>query len=305
MSAFVAAVDWGTSSLRVWLMAADGAVLDEARSDEGMMQARTAGFDAVLERHLADLGAAPDLPVMVCGMAGARQGWREAPYLDTPASLADIAAAAIRVDGAGRDVRILPGAAQRDPDWPDVMRGEETQLLGLGAQGIRSGLVCMPGTHSKWVELEDDAIRRFATFMTGDVFGGLGGHTILRLALEEAAETTADHPAFLDTVGETLAEPQDALGRLFAIRAGPLLGVRDAAEGQARLSGIVIGLELAGAVSRFGTLDGVVLVGSGRLGALYRAALETAGADIRGVDADEAVRAGLHAAALSIWRPHG
>ncbi len=123
MMPFCAAVDWGTSSFRIWLLSADGNILDERRSDEGMSRAREIGFDAILESHLAALGADPDLPVIVCGMAGARQGWREAGYLDTPADLARIIGNALVIDGYKRDVRILPGIAQRDPSAPDVMVG--------------------------------------------------------------------------------------------------------------------------------------------------------------------------------------
>lgn len=298
---FAAAVDWGTSSFRLWLVDRDGKVLGEARSEEGMMKAMETGFSAVLERHLADLGAPADLPAIVCGMAGARQGWREAAYLDTPAALEGTGGHAVMVEDGARDVRILPGIAQRDPQWPDVMRGEETQLLGVVAQGVRSGLVCMPGTHCKWVVLEDGQVARYATFMTGETYAVIASHSILRLAIGEEQRVAADDPVFAGAVREAFGKPQEAMARLFAIRAGPLLGLRDAAESAARLSGCLIGLELAGAKARLGQHEEVVLVASGRLGALYGAALEETGARVRAVDADEAVRAGLYSAALAIW----
>ena len=137
-----AAVDWGTSSFRLWLVDGAGRALAERRSDEGMMAAARSGFAAVLHAHLAALSAPPDLPVIICGMAGARQGWVEAGYVDTPAPLAAIPAGAVIVPEKSRDVRILPGIAQRDRDAPDVMRGEETQLLGaLGHRGPRTGQI--------------------------------------------------------------------------------------------------------------------------------------------------------------------
>ena len=146
--AFVA-VDWGTSSFRLWLIGRDGRVLAERRGGDGMTTAARIGFAAVLAGHLDALQAPPDLPVLICGMAGAKQGWIEAGYLDTPAALSAIPGAAIRVPGATADIRILPGLAQRDPAAPDVIRGEETQLIGA-AQDLGDGdhLVCMPGTHS-------------------------------------------------------------------------------------------------------------------------------------------------------------
>ena len=124
------AVDWGTSSFRLWLIDRAGRIVVERRSDEGMLASAKAGFAAVLQSHLLAVGAADDLPVLICGMAGARQGWVEAGYVDTPARLAAILEQAALVPGQSRDIRILPGIAQRDATAPDVMRGEETQLLG-------------------------------------------------------------------------------------------------------------------------------------------------------------------------------
>src|SRR5258707_14836401 len=154
------AVDWGRSSFRLWLIERAGSVLAERRSGEGMMAAAKPGFATVLQSYLDAGGAANDLPVVICGMAGARQGWVEAGYIDTPAHLAFILERAVPVPGQSRDIRILPGIAQRDPKAPDVMRGEETQLLGaLGADG--EALVCMPGTHSKWASVRGGTVERF------------------------------------------------------------------------------------------------------------------------------------------------
>ncbi|MEH2531088.1 2-keto-3-deoxy-galactonokinase [Bradyrhizobium sp. AZCC 1614] len=140
------AVDWGTSSFRLWLVDRAGNVLGERRSHEGMMAAGKLGFATVLQSHLKAVGAADGLPVVICGMAGARQGWVEAGYVETPARLASILKQAVVVPGQDRDIRILPGIAQRDPKAPDVMRGEETQLLGaLGVDAADDALVCMPG----------------------------------------------------------------------------------------------------------------------------------------------------------------
>src|SRR5437879_5171931 len=143
------AVDWGTSSFRLWLVDRAGHVLGERRSQEGMMAAAKTGFARVLQSHLDAAGAGSELPVIVCGMAGARQGWVEAGYIDTPAHLESVLARAVAVPGLSRDVRILPGIAQRDPHAPDVMRGEETQLLGaMGMDAVDDAIVCIPGTHS-------------------------------------------------------------------------------------------------------------------------------------------------------------
>lgn len=299
MSAFCAAVDWGTSSFRLWLLGRDGAVLAERRSGEGMMAAREAGFAGVLESHLAAVGAAADLPVIICGMAGAKQGWKEARYVDTPAELHALAGNAIRIEDAGRDVRILPGIAQRDAQHPDVMRGEETQLLGLTAEGVSSALVCLPGTHSKWVSLRDGRVESFSTFMTGELFAALSAHTILRLAMEGEGDISHSDPVFLAAVREAAARPAEVANQLFAIRAAPLLDFPS--RGAASLSGLLIGLELACVRARHPAVSETVLVSAGRLGQLYGAALREVGFGMRSVDADLVVRNGLWSAASTLW----
>ena len=153
------------------------------------MAAGKLGFATVLQSHLDAVGAANDLPVIICGMAGARQGWVEAGYIDTPAHLASILERAVSVPGEARDIRILPGIAQRDPNAPDVMRGEETQLLGaLGADAASDAVVCIPGTHSKWATVKGGTVERFATFMTGELFSVVSRETILSHAMANAEE---------------------------------------------------------------------------------------------------------------------
>src|SRR5258708_30041991 len=121
-----AAVDWGTSSFRLWLVDRGGGVLEERRSQEGMMAAAKLGFAAVLQSHLDAVGAANDLPVVVCGMAGARQGWVEAGYIDTPAHLAFILERAVPGPGPSRVIRVIPGISPRNPQTSAVCSGEET-----------------------------------------------------------------------------------------------------------------------------------------------------------------------------------
>lgn len=301
MTPRLAAGDWGTSAFRLWLLAEDGTVLAERRSDEGLMAARAAGgFETVLERHLSALGAPADLPVLLCGMVGARSGWVEAAYLDAPLALASIGAHATPAPDLRRPVRILPGIAQRDPARPDVMRGEETKLLGLD---LADGLVVMPGTHGKWVRLSGGRLESFATFMTGEIFAHLSAsqRSVLREALAEG-EVTADDPAFRDAVAEAAAEPASILNRLFQLRAGWLLEQRERPANLARLSGLLLGLECAGARDLFGSAAQPVLVASGAAANRHAAALEIAGfgAPTR-VDAEDAVRAGLLAAARTAF----
>jgi 2-dehydro-3-deoxygalactonokinase len=297
-----AAVDWGTSSFRLWLMGEDDAVLGESRSSEGMTTARETGFSAVLEKHLNAVQAPSDVPVIVCGMAGAKQGWKEAGYIDVPAKLSDIAEQSVRVEDESRDIRILPGLAQRDPHASDVIRGEETQLLGC-SQRMRSSdcLVAMPGTHSKWVRIVRDEVLGFATFMTGELFQAISNHTILSHAVKDSPGFDGADTTFTNAVHSALKEPELTTNRLFSVRARGLLFSMSPVEAEATLSGTMIGLELAGALTSAPKDTPVVLVVSGKLRGLYEAAFHRVGLKFSTIDADDAVRQGLSQAARSIW----
>jgi 2-dehydro-3-deoxygalactonokinase len=292
-------VDWGTSSFRGWLIAADGTVLSESRGGEGMLHCAGVGFAPVLAEHRARLGASAELPVLICGMAGARQGWVEAPYLKTPTRLDRLHEGAIRIDTPG-NVRILPGLAQAREEQPDVMRGEETQLLGAIEPGF-TGLVCIPGTHSKWVRIVRGEVVEFATYMTGELFAVISQHSILVHAIEAGAAQTADDRAFQDGLTMAKSSPTGLTTSLFRLRAAQLLGFEQRTDGVARLSGLLIGSEIADALSRYGAQHGLLLIGAGALGDLYRSALTASGFDVRSVDAERASRRGLCKAANAIW----
>jgi 2-dehydro-3-deoxygalactonokinase len=293
------AVDWGTSSFRGWLMSADGEVRAESRGGEGMLHCAGHGFAPALRDHLARLGAPDGMPVLICGMAGARQGWAEAPYLKTPTRLDALHRGAIRIDTSG-DVRILPGLAQARADWPDVMRGEETQLLGVIEPGF-SGLVCIPGTHSKWVKIERGHVVEFSTYMTGELFSVISQHSILAHALETSPSSPADNQPFREGLAIALATPSGLTASLFRLRAAQLLGFEERADGAARLSGLLIGTEIADALHRHGPAPSLRLIGAGSLGRLYEAALTAQGCDVTSVDAEQASRLGLGKAAVNIW----
>ena len=265
------------------------------------MAASKPGFAAVLQSHLEAIGAAHGLPVIVCGMAGARQGWVEAGYVDTPAPLASILKHAVPVPGQGRDIRILPGIAQRDPRAPDVMRGEETQLLGaLGLDATGDAVICMPGTHSKWVGTRGTIIERFATFMTGELFGAVSRETILSHAVA-GADAAEDVDAFKSAVMAAFERPAFAANLLFQVRSGQLLYGGKPAAAREKISGTLIGLELAAGLAGEVPKAGIALVASGRLQMLYRLAFDTVAVPIRSIGADDAVRRGLSMAAESIW----
>jgi len=285
VSIFCAAVDWGTTSFRLWVLTEDGVVLDERRSNDGLLSIE-GRFESVLEDHLIASNVPTGVPVVICGMAGSRNGWREAAYLNTPCSLAEVSDAAMRIEGIDRDVRILPGIAQAEP--ADVMRGEETQLLGLGADGT----ICLPGTHSKWVTIRDGRLEKFSTWMTGELFSLLSTHSLLAA---DVAGCVSPDEAFFAGLNRTLDEPEALTNALFGLRANALLGQGG---GEAsKLSGMLIGSELVGV----GPVEHVTLIGDDGLGDLYAAAFDAMGTRFTRVDATTTTQAGLLRAAQEIW----
>lgn len=286
------AADWGTTHLRAWAMAPDGEVLDQAQSSDGMGALDPEGFEPALLSLIGDwMNDAALMPVLACGMVGARQGWIEAPYSETPCPpLAAARFVQAPTKDPRLDVRLLPGLSQADP--PDVMRGEETQLAGFLSQTPDfDGVICLPGTHTKWVSLAGGRVNHFRTFMTGEMFGLLAQHSVLRLTLGAGW----DDDAFRDGVARGLDQPAELGAHLFALRAGALLDGLPPDAARAMLSGLLIGAELAGQTD-LTAAQGVVVLGGDAVAAPYVTALRYAGYAPERVDADQAVLSGLRAA---------
>lgn len=305
-------VDWGTSSFRAWAFAADGTVLAERKASAGgMRDVAPGGFPAALSEHLAALSTSlgqsvTGLPVVLCGMVGARQGWIEARYVAAPCTIGAIWQQSVTppADGLpdGFQGRILPGVAQHG-DEPDVMRGEETQLLGLlDAEPGYNGVVCMPGTHAKWVSLSEGRVTGFATAMTGELYAVISEHSVLRHSIDgNRPSGDPASPAFIAGLKRGLAAPDRLTGLLFGVRAGDLLaGVHGQAAADV-LSGLLIGAELGGQTKNLTPGATVGLVASGTLADLYSAGLALAGTPARLLDADTLVRAGLTHAARALY----
>ena len=283
-------LDWGTTNARGFRFAVDGGLVETRERPLGILQVKDGAFAAAFATLVGDWrDAAPDAPVLMCGMIGSRQGWHEATYATLPAGGADLAATLARVPGVAGDVRIVPGATGAGlAGAPDVMRGEETQIVGALESG-ESGdaLFVLPGTHSKWVEVRGGRIQRFATFMTGEVYAALRGHTILGRLMADGAEDEAGFAAGLARA----REPGGLLHHLFSART---LGLFDRLKADALapyLSGLLIGHEIAAARAAFG--DGAVaIVGGATLARRYAAALGPSARTI----------AGEASAARGLWR---
>ena len=293
------AVDWGTSNLRAWGIGPDGAVIFEKTSPKGMGKLTREEFPAALAEVLE--GVAPSrsgaLDVLICGMAGARQGWLEAPYLEAPTDLRGLLDGAVRpaMPDTGIAPAILPGVCQK-AGADNVMRGEETQLLGLAAlmPGF-AGVVCMPGTHSKWAQLSGTRIEQFSTAMTGEMFEVLRSHSVLRHSLTGDLDGPGRAEGFAAGAAAGLDHPEQLLGTLFQVRAGSLLSGRQPDWCAGYLSGLLIGTEIGSNRHLIGDQP-VPLIGSPALSALYAQVLEMAGARGEPMDATAIVLAGLKAA---------
>lgn len=296
------AIDWGTSSLRAYRLDQAGRISARRAAPAGIMAVADGGFAATLEAQLGDW--IDDTPIVMSGMIGSRQGWREVPYAECPSGAAAIARLMRPVEwGKGRRAWIAPGLCCRDAAGvPDVMRGEETQIIGaLADLPTGEATICLPGTHSKWVRWRDGKIAGFATAMTGEVFAVLRCHSILG-RLMSADDDAHDSAAF--AAGRRRAnEPGGLLHHLFAARTRGLFG--EIAEGAlpSYLSGILIGHEIAAlAPQAVGDDGGVIhLIGAPGLVALYSAALAASGRDSRIIDSDCVARGLFLLAAHLPW----
>jgi 2-dehydro-3-deoxygalactonokinase len=292
------AADWGTSHLRVWAMSTAGDVLASAESDRGMGTLTPDQYEAALLALVADW-LAPDATTLIfaCGMAGARQGWIEAPYLVAPCAphATDEFVRAPTTDPR-LDVRIAPGIQQTTP--PDVMRGEETQIAGfLKLRPDFIGTVCLPGTHTKWARLSSGRIEGFQTFMTGELFALLSQQSVLRHSVGPGC----DERAFAQAVRQALAQPEALTARLFSLRAGSLLAGLTPDAARAALSGLLIGTEIA-ALGLPRETGQIALIGANCLAETYATALRTLGREVEIVDAECATLQGLKAAKAALSR---
>ncbi|HEY9063635.1 MAG TPA: 2-dehydro-3-deoxygalactonokinase [Burkholderiaceae bacterium] len=307
MSCAFVAVDWGTTSLRAYAVAGDGTVLARTANEHGI-QSRQGDFEATLAQALEALPGSGSAPVLMAGMIGSQQGWVEAPYVETPCS-ADVLARRLTdvpATSLGRAVKIVPGVAHPARGVPDVMRGEETQLLGLVQhEGLQTGtqIVCMPGTHCKWVVLRDGVIVEFSTYMTGELFKLLSTQSILGRLMVRNGEADADDWDGFD-VGLERAQHDNGhlMHQLFSVRTEGLFKRQAPTALKSYLSGLLIGHELQAALAQVPAGAPVVLVGDDRLTARYRRGLERRGVAVRNAPQDIVVAGLASIARAAGWR---
>ncbi|MGA0598646.1 2-dehydro-3-deoxygalactonokinase [Enterovirga sp. CN4-39] len=287
------AVDWGTSRIRALLV--DGAaILARSESDEGVSRLKPGEHAGVFARHCgAWLAAEPDLPVVLVGMAGSREGWALAPYAECPAGVDEIAAALTSIE-IGNDRRgvIVPGVRVLEGGRADVLRGEETHLLG---SGVTDGLVCLPGTHCKWALLRGGRIASFATFLTGELYALLREHSMVGRPATEPADPAGFSEGLAASPLGGRAAGGGLLNRLFAARAATLTGRLGRERLGTYLSGLLTGEEIAGAFGLFGRPGQVTIVADPPRAELYRMALQAEGIEVAVKGQEETLLAGLGA----------
>jgi 2-dehydro-3-deoxygalactonokinase len=292
------ACDWGTTNLRAWLVGGDGEVLAEREFPLGVSKLGPGEAEARFANEVRPALNAQGLPAILCGMIGSNLGWKAVDYLPCPAGLEDLRGALATVaDG----VRIVPGLrGEGIAGAPDVMRGEETQVFGWLLQDearLRGRhVVCHPGTHAKWILIEDGRILRFITAMTGELFAVLRKHGVLKNEAEPNDEAAFD-------AGLEAAEDGDALAaRLFTARSRVVAGGEPPESTPSYLSGLLIGAEIAGVPKLLcGEIDfPVVLLGDPTLCGWYERALKRLGVDTSTHDGEAAALAALTALQMEV-----
>lgn len=289
-------VDWGTSHLRAYAMRA-AACLGQVQSSDGMGSLAPGQFEAAL-LALVEGWLSEDrvTPVIACGMVGSRQGWIEAPYRAVPCQPLGPGLITAPTRDPRMRVQIIPGLKQMQP--ADVMRGEETQIAGFVASHPGwDGVLCLPGTHSKWAHLSAGEVVSFQTYLTGEVFALLTQHSVLRHSL-----AGWDEAGFAEGLAQGFERPEWLTARLFALRAEGLLAGLDPARARGRLSGLLIGAELA-AARPYWLGNRVGLVGDPALTAAYATALGSLSVPVTILDGAAATLAGLCAAVPQMQEP--
>ena len=270
------AADWGTSNLRIWGIDHRGQVIDTINNGKGMSSLIPSEFEpyliSLIESWLPKEGNAK-CPIIICGMAGAKNGWKEAAYLKAPCPpINKKKIIQVETDDQRISVSIVPGIMQTSP--PDVMRGEETQIAGyLSKNPDFDGIICLPGTHTKWAHISANEIVSFKTFMTGEIFLSLSEGSILKSSVQS---NEFDSTSFLEAFEDTYSNPALLSSKLFGLRAADLLENTSTKFLKSKLSGYLIGCELAGAKS-YWLGQNIIMIGNNDLCILYQKALKKLG----------------------------
>ena len=286
-------IDWGTTSFRAYRLRGR-AVLDRLALPLGILGVAAGGFPRALEDAVAPWLADGERRILMSGMVGSRQGWIEAPYLPCPAATADLARALLPVPFGPAETLLVPGLSAADAAGvPEVMRGEEVQILGALGTSPGNATVCLPGSHSKWARVSGGRVEGFSTFLTGEAFAALRGHTILGRLMQ--ADAPPDPEAFRQGVLRS-ADPGGLLHHLFGVRTLGLFDRLPEAAAASYMSGLLIGHEVRAAAPA----TPVLLIGAAALCELYGQAITLCGGSATPAEADAAAQ-GLALIGEAAW----
>ncbi len=291
-------VDWGTTHRRAYVLDTAGHCTAQADDDQGALTTRGRHAQSLAD-WLPTLTPSPiDCEVVMSGMVGSAFGWQEAPYLGPEVALEALPQHLVSIPGQPQR-RIVPGYCVRNAQGqPDVMRGEETQLLGAVAMGLRDGWFVLPGTHSKWVLLQDGRIQQLRTYMTGELFALLSSHGTLAAAAQPTPTTGSGNgalwsqPAFADGVAAGI--PGALANQLFSARARVVSGDMPATQAQAYLSGLLIGSELQDVLRDLDRSTPLHLIGSPALAETYQVAARQLGCSLQVLAPRDVILSGFH-----------
>ena len=287
------AADWGATHMRAWAIGISGDVLAYSESNEGMKDLQQDQFEPTLVRLIGNwIGNDKITPVMACGMVGAREGWVETPYQQTPCvPINKNQLTAASTHDSRIQVNLVPGVMQLEP--ADIMRGEETQIAGfLESDPNYDGIVCLPGTHVKWVKVSEGKIKKFTTFMTGELFGVISLNTLIRHSVDASGW---HQPSFEKGLMNGFENPGLIASELFSLRAESILSELDGKSARARLSGLLLGIELHG-TQNYWQENPVVFIGSELLTKHYQKALQIVGGNGLSFNVEIATLSGLSSA---------
>jgi 2-dehydro-3-deoxygalactonokinase len=265
-------LDWGTTSFRAYLVNSEGTVTDQISASEGILAVKDGAFEHALEQHIEAWDKA--LPIVASGMITSRQGWVELPYVDCPAGPDDLAQSIHQKHlASGRTIHFLTGLHLNSQTLGhDVMRSEETQVFGALDSGAKHFVT--PGTHSKWIDVEDGKIINFATYVTGETFAVMKAHSILGRLM---ANDVDDEHQFLKGIDRAFADPAGLLHNLFSARSLALYQELTPDKISSYLSGVIIGAEIAHAISMRDSTQHYVVLASPGIGGKYMTAMKHAG----------------------------
>ena len=282
------AVDWGTSSFRAYLVQ-NNQVIDNIISKDSMKFIKQIDFETIFIKLIEKwLIKGQLIQVLASGMLGARQGWFEAPYEIAPCNLKNIKFISPIVNDQRFTLKIFSGISQINE--PDVMRGEETQVAGFFYDNPSfKGSICLPGTHSKWIKVENSYIEKFKTFMTGELFEVISKYTVLKHSI---LSEDIDKNEFVKSVEIIIKNPENIGSALFQLRADDLINSQGNIIYQSRLSGYLLGLELLGS-AEFWENKNIVLIGNKVLVELYSFVLKNKVTSIKECISDEMLLKGL------------